>query len=191
MVADGARGPPLSSLDPNPRAEEMFSLAKGLDTTMAPVTSPTVLAASPQALADGLRLSVTRLARQMRQQSDTGMTPTQLAALATIERSGPMPIGALAEVEQIGAPTATKIVDKLEAAGHVARVPDPDDRRVTRVQITDDGHRFLRELRARKTAWLSTRLGALGPDDLAALEAAAAVLERLAAPPTPPPEAQR
>lgn len=154
---------------------EMFSLAKVLEDTMAPVTP------SPE-LADGLRLSVTRLARQMRQQSDTGLTPTQLAALATIERHGPMPIGALAELEQIGAPTATKIVDKLEVAGHVERAADPTDRRVTRVQVTPTGRRLLTDLRARKTAWLSTRLAALDPDDLAALARAAEVLERLAAP---------
>lgn len=159
---------------------------------MAPVTPSPRLAASPQTLADGLRLSVTRLARQMRQQSDTAMTPTQLAALATIERCGPLPIGALADLEQIGAPTATKIVDKLEAAGHVERTPDPTDRRVTQVRTTPAGHRFLSDLRARKTAWLSTRLAALDAEDLAALEAAAAVLERLTAPPPPPePEAGR
>ncbi len=75
----------------------MFSLAKGLTTTMAPVTSTPTLATRPQQLAEGLRLSVTRLARLMRQQSDTGLTPTQLAALATIDRCGPMPLRALAE----------------------------------------------------------------------------------------------
>lgn len=163
----------------------MFSLAKGLDATMAPVTPPPTLDAQARQLADGLRLSITRLARLMRQQSDAGLTPTQLAALATIDRSGPLPIGALADEEQIGAPTATKIVDKLEASGHVARAADASDRRVTRVQITPAGHQLLTELRARKTAWLSTRLAELSPDDLAALDAAAAVLERLAAPPRP------
>lgn len=182
---------------------EMFSLAKVLDATMAAVTSsparpertaPAATTAvhegtTPEELADELRLNVTRLARQMRRQSDTDMTPTQLAALATIERAGPMPIGALAEAEQIGAPTATKIVDKLEAAGQVERTADPTDRRVTLVGITAAGLELLRDLRARKTAWLATRLSALAPDELAALAAASRILERLAAPtrthPTP------
>jgi len=163
----------------------MFSQAKGLCTTMAPMAPTPDVATTPQQLADGLRLSVTRLARLMRQQSDTGLTPTQLAALATIDRCGPLPLGALAEEEQIGAPTVTKIVDKLEAAGHVERVADAHDRRVTRVQATASGQRLLTSLRARKTAWLSTRLAELDPTDLDALEAATAVLERLAAPPKP------
>lgn len=139
----------------------------------------------PEALASSLRLGVTRLARILRQQSDAGLTPTQLAALATLERSGPMAIGTLADEEQVGAPTATKIVDKLEAAGFVARTPDTADRRVTRVAVTPAGHTFLAALRARKTAWLSTRLADLTPAQLATVADAITVLDQLTAPPTP------
>jgi DNA-binding MarR family transcriptional regulator len=174
----------------------MFSLAKELHTTMASVTSPADLAedlaADPQHLADDLRFRVTRLARLLRQQSDSGLTPTQLAALATLDRRGPISIGALAEEEQIGAPTATKIVDKLAAAGLVERLADARDRRVTRLQITPAGQRLLAELRARKTAWLSSRVAALPDADRATLAAAIAVLDQLAAPPAPnPPEDER
>jgi DNA-binding MarR family transcriptional regulator len=151
---------------------------------MAPVTAPTDLAADPRHLADDLRLSVTRLARLLRQQSDAGLTPTQLAALATLDRQGPISIGSLAEEEQIGAPTATKIVDKLHAAGYVERLADDRDRRVTLLRTTPQGRRLLAELRARKTAWLSTRLAALPDHERAALAAAIEVLDHLAAPPT-------
>lgn len=136
-------------------------------------------------LAASLRLSVTRLARLLRQQSDAALTPTQLAALATIDRSGPLSIGALADVEQIGAPTATKVADKLCAAGYVERRADPDDRRVTRLSTTAAGRRLLADIRARKTAWLTTRLHDLSPAELATLVDALAVLDHLTAPPTP------
>ena len=141
---------------------------------------------STEELAAGLRLSVTRLARLMRQQSDAGLTPTQLAALATIERRGPMPLGTLADEEQIGAPTATKIVDKLYAAGYVARTPSATDRRVTLVEATGAGRDLLAEIRARKTAWLTTRLADLSAHERQALADALAVLDHLTAPPRPP-----
>lgn len=141
-----------------------------------------------QELASALRLGVTRLARILRQQSEAGLTPTQLAALATLARSGPMAVGTLAEVEQIGAPTATKIVDKLHTAGLVERAVDPEDRRVTRLSVSDAGHDLLAATRARKTAWLTTRLADLSPAELATLADAASLLERLTAPPTADPD---
>lgn len=130
-----------------------------------------------------LRLSATRLARILRQQSDAGFSPTQLAALATIDRSGPLPIGALADIEQISAPTATKAVDKLHAAGCVERHPDPDDRRVTRVSLSPAGRKVLAQIRARKTAWLTTRLAELPASELALLTDALDVLDHLTSAP--------
>ena len=53
------------------------------------------------------------------------------------------------------------------------------------VSISRSGTTLLRELRARKTAWLSTRLAELSDDDLRILDDAVDILERLAAPPTP------
>ncbi|CAN5859017.1 hypothetical protein BH23ACT2_BH23ACT2_31240 [soil metagenome] len=129
-----------------------------------------------------LRLSVTRLARILRQQSDTDLTPTQMAVLATLHRCGPIPVGAVAEAEQVAAPTATKIVDKLHAAGLVERRADPADRRVALVALTDAGDELLTEIRARRTAWLTTRLADLPPPDVARLNQAIEVLEHLAAP---------
>lgn len=137
-------------------------------------------------VAGRLRFGVTRLARLLRQQADAGLTPTQLAALATIDRCGPVPVGALADAEQITAPTATKIVDKLETAGYVTRRDDDEDRRVKRVAISRTGKALLEAARARKTAWLSTRLAALPDDDLRILTEALDVLERLVAPPEAP-----
>ena len=70
-----------------------------------------------------LRYSVTRLARQLRRQAGTDLTPTQSAALVSIERHGPITIGDLAAHEQVSAPTATNVVSKLEAAGLVQPAP--------------------------------------------------------------------
>lgn len=143
------------------------------------VTTAPRPAVDPEAAADRLRLATTRLARVLRQETHTGLTPTQLAALATIERGGPMPIGALAGTERISAPTATKAVEKLVRAGLVERHGDPDDRRVTLVDVTAAGRRLLDEARQHKTAWLATRLAELPARDQARLAEVLEVLERL------------
>ena len=141
---------------------------------------------APEDLAATLRLEVTRLARLMRQQSDAPLTPTQLSALATIARSGPLPIGQLAELEQIGAPTATKVVDKLCSSHYVERRSDDADRRVTQISITAAGERLLTDVRARKTAWLTSRVASLSSRDRAQLAQLTGLLERLTAAPRGP-----
>ncbi len=131
-------------------------------------------------LAGRLRLAVTRLARQMRQQTDTGLSPTLLATLATVESAGPLTLGDLALREQVAPPTITRAVTGLEAEGLVARKVDPADRRVAWVQVTPAGRRLLERARTRKNAWLARRLRDLSPEDARHLAEALATLERLA-----------
>lgn len=131
-------------------------------------------------LAGRLRLAVTRLARQLRQQAGTGLTPTATAALASVERLEAPTVGELAAVEQVAPPTMSVVVGRLEEQGLVTRATDPGDRRVTRVRITGDGRRTLARTRTRKNAFLARRIRDLDADDLAVLERATAVLERLA-----------
>jgi len=126
-----------------------------------------------------LGYSVTRLARQLRRQAGTDLTPTQSAALVSIEKHGPITIGDLATREQVSAPTATNVVSKLEAGGLVRRLRDDADRRVCRVELTPAGDRELESARNRKAEWLAARLGDLLPEDLAKLTAALDVLEHL------------
>jgi DNA-binding MarR family transcriptional regulator len=135
--------------------------------------------------AERLRLASTRLARILRRETHTGLTPTQVAALATLQRRGPVPLGVLAEAERISAPTATKVVDKLARAGLVERRAHPEDRRVSLVAVTPAGHELLTATRRHKTAWLATRLAALDPADRDRLLDAVEVLERLVAPDAP------
>lgn len=130
-------------------------------------------------------MAVTRLARILRRETHTGLTPTQVAALATLQRQGPVPVGMLADAEQISAPTATKVIDKLARAGLVERRTDPGDRRVSLVAVTASGHDLLATTRQHKTAWLSMRIAALDPADRARLLDAIEVLEHLVAPHAP------
>src|SRR5919197_2229549 len=80
-------------------------------------------------LAAHLRLVITRTARRLRQQAGSDLGPSQTAALATVERHGPLTPSELARMERIQRPTATRIVARLEEAGLVERVADPVDGR--------------------------------------------------------------
>ncbi|MCC6225204.1 MAG: MarR family transcriptional regulator [Microthrixaceae bacterium] len=133
-------------------------------------------------IAGSLRFLIARLNRQLRQQDDSGLSPSLGAALATIAREGPMTLGALAAAEQVSAPTVTKLVDKLADRLLVVRQVDPNDRRVCRVQLTATGRRRLDAARTRRTEWLASRLGELAPDDLRRVAEAVAVLESIVAP---------
>ena len=130
-----------------------------------------------------LRLSVTRLARLLRQQDESGLTPTMGATLATIGRVGPLTLGELAALEQVAPPTITKVIGKLAAAGLVDRIADPADRRICRVALSPRGRRQLDTNRSRRTAWLADRLAALDADDRARLARALDAIEHLTAAP--------
>ena len=130
-------------------------------------------------LASRLRLAITRTARRLRQEAGTDLSPSQTAALATIERHGPLTPSELAAVEGIQRPTTTRIVARLERAGLIERARDPADGRVSLVSASGEGRLLLRKLRGRKTAYLARRLRGLDPHEVAALEQAAAILERL------------
>jgi DNA-binding MarR family transcriptional regulator len=143
-------------------------------TTLKPVTTPTEIR---EELAPRLRWAITRMARRLRQEAGTDLGPSQVAALATIERHGPLSPSELAELERIKRPTATRILRHLEEAGLAERVKDPDDGRGSILSITAAGRTHLRRLRARKTAYLATRLNKLDAEDRRTLERAAELLE--------------
>jgi len=130
-------------------------------------------------LAARLRLSVTRLARRLRQKSDVEATASQISALATIERLGPLTIGELSTAERVQPPSMTRIVAGLEELGLIQRETDERDRRVARVRVTPIGQRLLERSRSKKNAYLAARLGSLSDEERAALARAADILERL------------
>jgi len=131
----------------------------------------------PEELAPRLRWAVTRMARRLRQEAGTDLGPSQVAALATIERHGPLSPSELAQLERIKRPTATRILRHLDEARLVERVKDPEDGRGAILSITAAGRTHLRRLRARKTAYLATRLDNLDAEDRRTLERAAELLE--------------
>ena len=135
---------------------------------------------TPNMLAGRLRLSMVRLSRQLRRMDPSELTITQFSALATVVRSGPLGVGQLAEIEGLPSPAATRLADKLEEAGLVARRPNPADRRGVQLVATAKGTELLERRAQIGNAWLAEQLSALSKADRLALERAVAVLESFA-----------
>ena len=130
-------------------------------------------------LAVRLRLAITRTSRRLRQEAGTGLSPSLTAALATVDVHGPLTPSELAKRERVQRPTATRLVARLEELGVLQRAADPQDRRSSLLSVTPAGRALLEEQRQRKTAYLAHRIEGLEPGERAALDHAAAILERL------------
>ena len=127
-----------------------------------------------------LRVALARLSRRLRRHELAGLTPTQLAALSTIGKTGPMRLGDLAAAEGIAPSTLTRLVTALEEMGYVRRCADPSDARASTLTITAHGQDALERIRTENTLMLTASLELLTPEQRSALAAALPVLEQLA-----------
>ena len=127
-----------------------------------------------------LRVALARLSRRLRRHELAGLTPTQLAALATIWKTGPMRLGDLAAAEGIAPSTLTRLVTALEDIGYVQRTADPSDARASTLAITAHGEEALERIRTETNLMLTASLELLTPEQQSALAAALPVLEQLA-----------
>ena len=135
-------------------------------------------------LATGLRISVSRLARRLRVEragglAESGLSDTQVATLAVLERRTAMTPGELAEYEKVQPPSMTRVISALEERGLIRRAPHPTDRRQVVLRVTQEGANLVNQFRRRRDAWLAMRLRELTPQERVALRAAAPILEKL------------
>ena len=139
-----------------------------------------VVTLSAHELAGRLRPVLLRLARELRRETEQlGVTARQAALLWHVRRHPGLSLRELAAEEGISGPALSGHVDRLERAGLVRRVRSEDDRRRVGLELTAEGARLLRRIRARRTTWLAERIEALPPGEAAALERAVAPLWEL------------
>lgn len=134
-------------------------------------------------LAAELRLSVMRLRRRLASEREPGneLGMGAMSVLGRLMREGDdVTVGDLAAFERVQPPSMTRTVKCLEEAGYVTRHPSETDGRRVLIRLTDDGRAKVLSDRARRDAWLATRLRDLTPDERAVLRQAAPILERLA-----------
>lgn len=127
-----------------------------------------------------LRLAVVRLARQIRQNARSGVTPSQLSALATLDRHGPMRLADLADHEGVARSTITRLVRQLDEDGLITRQGDPHDGRSTIATLSPAGHTLLTDARERAQAFLVERIAGLPDMTAEQVNEVAALLERVA-----------
>ncbi|MFI6033465.1 MarR family winged helix-turn-helix transcriptional regulator [Streptomyces sp. NPDC051315] len=96
---------------------------------------------------------VHRIQKRHLELSELGVTPAQSRLLRTLAHFGAPPrMADVAERLEVVPRAVTTLVDGLEANGKVRRVPDPTNRRVIRIELTDAGRETLRELRRARQA---------------------------------------
>ncbi|HWC80784.1 MAG TPA: MarR family transcriptional regulator [Pseudonocardiaceae bacterium] len=132
-------------------------------------------------LASRLRLSVVRLNRRLRaQRTDSAVSLTQLAALSTLWKCGPLTPGELAAKEGVQPPSMTRVIAALEEAGYVTRGPHPTDGRQAIVALTEAGRAFHDAQVTVREAWLDRRLAELDAEERELLDRAAGIIDRMA-----------
>jgi len=135
---------------------------------------------SADAIAVDLRPVLLRLARELRKETEQlGITARQATLLWLVKQSPGLSLAELAAEEGISPPALSGHVDRLERAGLIERVRSSEDRRRVGLRLTDEGARLLKRVRARRTTWLTDRLGALEPAELDAIARAIPALQRL------------
>ncbi|MGA2953154.1 MAG: MarR family transcriptional regulator [Caulobacteraceae bacterium] len=134
------------------------------------------------ALAEALRPGLLRVSRQLRREAQkAGVSALDAQLLAHIFKHPGITAGAIAETEQMTAPSMSAHLKRLEAAGWIEReAPQAEDRRRIGRRVTPAGQAAIDAIRAQRNEWLVRRLAALGARDRRALAAAAEALRRLA-----------
>ncbi len=151
-----------------------MSYAKDMSAVPAPDDERT--------LAARLRLAVVRLNRRLRAQrsEDRAATLTQLSALSTLDKNGPMSPGELAGRERVQPPSMTRVISALEESGFVSRRPHPTDGRQTVIAVTSTGKAYVAAEVSARERWLDQRLAALSEDERRVLCRAAEIIDRMA-----------
>ncbi len=78
-----------------------------------------------------------------------GLSGKQIAGhrvLGVLTQHGPLPISDVGKRLYISKPYMTRLVDDLIAERLVERIPDTTDRRIVRIQVTEEGRLRLREI---------------------------------------------
>jgi DNA-binding MarR family transcriptional regulator len=135
---------------------------------------------SPELVAEQFRPILLRLARELRRETEQlGITARQTTLLWLVKRSPRLSLAELAAEEGISPPALSGHVDRLERAGLLQRVRSGEDRRRVGLELTEEGAKLLRRVRARRTTWLTKRLREVDPAALEAIEAALPALQVL------------
>jgi DNA-binding MarR family transcriptional regulator len=137
---------------------------------------PVPSAASPEVIE--IERALTRItylstrARQHDRLMAMAGVPLDRAAVALLRQvadSEPLRPGELAQRLGVEASHVTRTVQQLQKSGYVTRVPDPDDGRAQRIQLTDAGREAVRRIRDAGARGMQLALADWSPEELGRL----------------------
>lgn len=122
-------------------------------------------------LLDELDASVTMLgrlftARHGEMMCESRLTMGQALTLRILGEQDGLKVGELAAILGIKPPAASALVEALERASNIRREHDPDDRRISRIHLTDTGREALAESERERRHHMRHYVTALTRDDV-------------------------
>ena len=102
--------------------------------------------------------------------SNYTITPPQFVALQWLMEGGDMTIGELSTKMYLACSTTTDLVDRMEKNELVQRVKDPNDRRVVRIHLLEEGARIIEEVVQKRQDYLRNILKNYSQEEIFMLE---------------------
>ncbi|MGV0714695.1 MarR family transcriptional regulator [Mycolicibacterium sp. XJ662] len=112
----------------------------------------------------------------LRSVEDLEVSLPQFRLLRVLDDLGEASATKCAQVLGVGGSSVTRLVDRLDASGHLVRRPDAANRSAVVLALTDAGRRLVKKVETRRRRELKKALDRLSPDERAQCIAA---LERL------------
>lgn len=106
--------------------------------------------------------------KYMRRWPGGALSLVHLNVMTILDADGALPMSQLADALDVSQASTTGIVDRMEQRGLIARHGDPDDRRVTKVDLTERGRQAIERLGAERRDKLGKLLDELTDEELAA-----------------------
>ncbi len=109
-----------------------------------------------------------------------GLSFGQMTVIFHLHYSGPCEVSHFGELLQITTAGASQMIDRLVKLGMVTRSESSTDRRIRRVQLTDNGKRIVEESIAARQAWVGRLVENLSEDEQQLIHRAMHVLSSTA-----------
>jgi DNA-binding MarR family transcriptional regulator len=102
--------------------------------------------------------------------SNYTITPPQFIALQWLFEDGDMTIGELSNKMYLACSTTTDLVDRMEKNLLVERVKNPNDRRVVRIHLLEEGKRIIDEVIKKRKVYLEEVLVDFSSEEIQLLQ---------------------
>jgi DNA-binding MarR family transcriptional regulator len=139
---------------------------------MPQATTPASLrGAATRTPADDLVAALSAMVVQVKRRAGDPDTGARAYLLGHVDRLAPVRATDIADCTALDLSTVSRHLRGLEDAGHLVRIPDPDDRRASLLSVTDQGREFVADAVRARTALLAAATAEWADDDVATLSA--------------------